>query len=157
MTQIQRHAQVSKHGTCYTNLQSIKEVIKASIQAYYKVWNDMVDGSKSPNQCKNVMLYTHTLKANKPECKGAILGMPNSTQTTMDRPKTWQNMHKTFTKLSLKHAWTRANNLRHIKAITWHYMVGMLSMHGVPKPTKNRGIIWHIKHKKQPRHGQHEA
>ena len=83
--------------------------------------------------------------------------MPSSTQTTMDRPKTWQNMHKSFTRLSLKHARTKANNLRHIKATTRHYMVGMLSMHGVPKPSKNRGILWHNKHKKQLRHGQHEA
>ena len=103
----------------------------------------MVDGSKSPNQCKNVMLYIHTLKANKPECKGAILSMPNPTHTTMDRPKTWQNMHKSFTRLSLKHALTRANNLRHIEAITRHYMVGMLSMHGVPKPSKNKGMYKH--------------
>ena len=101
----------------------------------------MVDDSKSPNQCINVMLYTHTLKANKPECKGAILSMPNSTQPPMGRPKTWQNMHKTFTKLSLKHARTKPNNLRHIKAISWHYMVGMISMHGVPKLTKTRSII----------------
>ena len=52
----------------------------------------------------------------------------------MDRPKTWQNKHIIFTRLSLKHAPTRANNLRHIEAITWHYMATMLSMHGVPKP-----------------------
>ena len=56
--------------------------------------------------------------------------MPWPTQTTMDRPKTWQNMHKNFTRLSLKHVRTKANNLRHIKATTRHYMVGMLSMHG---------------------------
>ena len=115
----------------------------------------MVDGSKSPNQYKNVMLYIHTLKANKPECKGAIPSMPNPTQTTMDRPKTWQNMHKTFTRLSLKHAKTKANNLRHIEAITRHYMVGMLSMHGVPKPTHNKVISWHNKHGKQPRYDQY--
>ena len=115
----------------------------------------MVDSSKPLNQCKNVMLYIHTLKANKPECKGAILSMPNPTQTTMDRPKTWQNMHKIFTRLSLKHARTKANNLRHIKAITRHYMVGMLSMHGVPKPTHNKVISWHNKHGKQPRHDQY--
>ena len=87
------------------------------------------------------MLQTHTLEANKPECKGATQCMPNPTQTTMDRLKTWQNMHKTFTRLGLKHARTKANNLRHIKAITRHYMVGMLSMHDVPKPTINRGIL----------------
>ncbi|KAF5934144.1 hypothetical protein HYC85_030315 [Camellia sinensis] len=50
------------------------------------------------------MLYMHILKANKPECKEAILSMPNPTKTTMERPKTWQNMHKIFTRLSLKHA-----------------------------------------------------
>ena len=59
----------------------------------------------------------------------------------MDRAKTWQNKHIIFTNTSLKHALTRANNLRHIEAITWHYMVGMLSMHGVPKPTINSGIL----------------
>ena len=32
----------------------------------------------------------------------------------------------------------------------------MLSMHGVPKPPKNRGILWHNKHKNQLRHGQQE-
>ena len=80
------------------------------------------------------MLHMHILKANKPECKGAILSMPKSTQTLMDRPKTCQDRHKTFTNLSLKHALTRANNLKHIEAISWHYMVGMLRMHGVPKP-----------------------
>ena len=101
----------------------------------------MVDDSKSPIQSKDVMLYMHLLKSNKPECKEAIHRLPNPTQTTMDRHKTWLNMHKSFTRLSLKHALTRANNLRHIKAISLHYMVGMLSMHGVPKPTKNRGII----------------
>ena len=83
------------------------------------------------------MLQTHTLEANKPECKGAMQCMPNPTQTTMDRPLAWQNKHTSFTRLSLKHAPTRANNLRHIEAITWHYMVGMLNMHGVSKPTKN--------------------
>ena len=31
----------------------------------------------------------------------------------------------------------------------------MRSKHGVPKPTKNRGILWHIKHENQLRHGQH--
>ena len=67
--------------------------------------------------------------------------MPILTQITMDRLKTWKNMHKSFTRINLKHAPTRANNLRHIEAITWHYMVGMLSMHGVPKPSKNRGIL----------------
>ncbi len=81
------------------------------------------------------MLHMHILKANKPKYKGAISSMPKSTQTPMDRPKTWQNKHKIFTRLSLKHAPTKANNLRHIKAQTRHYMATMLSMHGVPKPT----------------------
>ena len=81
------------------------------------------------------MLHMHILKANKPKYKGAISSMPKSTQTLMDRPKTWQNKHIIFTRLSLKHAPTKANNLRHIEAITWHYKVTMLSMHGVPKPT----------------------
>ena len=73
----------------------------------------------------------------------------------MDRPKTWQNEHKTFTRLNLKYAGAKANNLRHIKAITRHYMVDMLSMHGVPKPTHNKVISWHNKHRKQPRHDQY--
>ena len=79
--------------------------------------------------------YLRRISPASHKCKGAILSMPKSIQTTMDRPKAWQNKHKTFTRLSLKHARTKANNLRHIKAITRHYMVGMLSMHGVPKPT----------------------
>lgn len=87
------------------------------------------------------MPHIHLLEAYKPQYKGAILSMPRLTRAAMDRPKTWQDEHKTFTRLSLKHARTKANNLRHIKAITRHYMVGMLSMHGVPKPTKNRGIL----------------
>ena len=115
----------------------------------------MVDGPKSPNQCKNVMLYTHILKANKPECKGAILSKQNPAQTTMDRPLAWQNKHTSFTKRGQKHARAKANNLRHIKAITRHYMVGMLSMHGVPKPTHNKVISWHNKHGKQSRHNQY--
>ena len=81
------------------------------------------------------MLHMHILTANKPKYKGAILSMLKSTQTLMDRPKTCQYKHKIFTNVSLKHALTRANNLRHIEAITWHYIATMLSMHGVPKPT----------------------
>ena len=96
------------------------------------------------------MLYTHTLEANKPKYKGAILSMPNPTQTTMDRPLAWQNKHISFTKRALKHARAKANNLMYINAITWHYMLGKLSMHGVPKPTHNKVISWHNKHGKQP-------
>ena len=44
-----------------------------------------------------------------------------------------KNKHKTFTRLNLKDARTKANNLRHIKAITRHHMVGMLSMHQTEK------------------------
>ena len=62
------------------------------------------------------MLHMHMLKANKPKYKGAISSMPKSTQTLMDRPKTWQNMDIIFTRLSLKHAPTKANNLEHVKA-----------------------------------------
>ena len=47
-------------------------------------------------------------------------------------------------------------NLRHVKATKWHYKACMLSKHGVPKPTKNKGILWHNKHKNQLRHGQQE-
>ena len=64
----------------------------------------MVDGPKSPNQCKNGMLHTHILKANKPKYKGAILSMPRLTQILMDRPKTCQDKQKIFTNVSLKHA-----------------------------------------------------
>ena len=64
----------------------------------------MVDDPKSPNQCKDVMLYIHKLKANKPKYKGVIPSMPKSTQTLMDRPKTCQDKHKIFTNVSLKHA-----------------------------------------------------
>ena len=53
----------------------------------------------------------------------------------MDRSKTWQNKHIIFTRLSLKHAPTKANNLEHVKAQIGHYMATMLNMHGVPKPT----------------------
>ena len=74
------------------------------------------------------------LKANKPKYKRAIPSMPKSTQTLMESPKTCQDKHKIFTNASLKHALTRANNLRHIEAIIWHYMATMLNMHGVPKP-----------------------
>ena len=73
------------------------------------------------------------LRPTSQQYKGAILSMPRSTQGTMDRPKTWQNEHKTFTRLNLKHARAKANNLRHIKAITRHHMVGMLSMHQTEK------------------------
>lgn len=69
------------------------------------------------------------------------------TKMTKDRPQTWQNKHKSFTKLDLKHARTMVYNLRHAKAYTWHYKVGMLSIHGVPKPIENRSILWHTKHK----------
>ena len=81
------------------------------------------------------MLHMHVLKANKPKYKGDILCMLKSTQALMDRSKTWKNKHIIFTRLSLKHAPTKANNLRHIKAQTRHNMATMLSMHGVPKPT----------------------
>ena len=76
----------------------------------------MMDDPKSPNQCKDVMLYIHMLKANKPKYKGVISSMPKSTQTLMDRPKTCQDKHKIFTNASLKHAPTKANNLKHVKA-----------------------------------------
>ena len=58
----------------------------------------------------------------------------------MDRPKTLQNKHIIFTRLSLKHAPTKANNLEHVKAQTWHYKATMLNMHKVPKPTLNHVI-----------------
>ena len=61
--------------------------------------------------------------------------MQRSTQTTMDRAKTWQNKHINFTNTSLEHAPTKANNLGHVKAQIRHYMATMLNMHGVPKPT----------------------
>ena len=77
----------------------------------------------------------HMLKANKPKYKGAISSMPKSTQILMDRSKTCQNKHKIFTRLSLKHAPTKANNLEHVKAQIRHYMATMLNMHEVPKPT----------------------
>ena len=69
------------------------------------------------------------------KCKEAILSMLRPTQTLMDRPKTCQDKHKIFMNLSLKHAQIRANNLRHVKAFTRHYMATMLSMHKGPKPT----------------------
>ena len=70
----------------------------------------------------------------------------------MDRPKAWQNKHKTFISLSLNHAQTKANNLRHVKGITRHYMATTLNMNGAPKPTYNMIILWHNKHEMQPRH-----
>ena len=76
----------------------------------------MMEGPKSPNQCKYVMLYMHILKANKPKYKGAISSMLKSIQTTMDRAKTWQDKHIIFTRLSLTHAPIKANNLKHVKA-----------------------------------------
>ena len=97
----------------------------------------------------------HILKANKPKCKGAISCKLSSTQTTMDRSKTWQNRHITFTNTSLKHAPTKANNLEHVKAQIRHYMATMLSMHGVPKPTQNHVISWIYKHEKQTKQAQH--
>ena len=36
-----------------------------------------------------------------------------------------------------------------------HYKATKLSMHGVPKPTKNHVILWIYKHEKQPKHAQH--
>ena len=67
------------------------------------------------NTCYTFTYLRHTsLTSHK--CKGAILSMPKSIQTTMDRPKAWQNKHKSFTKLGLKHARTMVYNLRHVKA-----------------------------------------
>ena len=94
------------------------------------------------------MLCIHILEAHKLEYKGAILSMPNPPQTTMDRPKTWHNELYTFTRLSLIHARAKANYLWNIKAITRHYMVGMLSMQGVPNPTHNKVISRHNKYGK---------
>ena len=80
------------------------------------------------------MLHMHIFKANKPKYKGAIKCMQRSSQTTMDRAKTWQNKHINFTNACLKYAPTKANNLEHVKAQIRHYMATMLSMHGFPIP-----------------------
>ena len=79
--------------------------------------------------------YLRRISPASHKCKGAILSMPKSIQKTMDRPKAWQNKHKNFTNLSLKHAKTKAHNLRHVKGSRRHYMATILNMHGVPKPT----------------------
>ena len=94
----------------------------------------MENGSKPLNQDKNVMLYMHTLKANKPEYKGATLSMPKSTQTLMDRPKTCQDKHKIFTNVSLKHSRNKGSQPKTCLGITRLFMETMLSMHGVPRP-----------------------
>ena len=81
--------------------------------------------------------------------------MQRSAQTTMDRAKAWQNKHIILTNASLKHAPTKANNLDHVKAQTWHYKATMLNMHKDPKPTLNHVISWIYKHEKQTKHAQH--
>ena len=93
------------------------------------------------------MLHTHTLKTNKPKCKEAILNMSWPTKMTKDRPQTFQNKHKSFTKPSLKHARTMVYNLRHVKATKCQYKACMLSKNGVPKPTYNNSFSLKNKHK----------
>ena len=65
-------------------------------------------------------------------------------------------MHKNFTKLSQNHARNKAQSIKHVKAISWHYKTSMQGMHGVSKPSKNSTISWQNKHKLHLRHGQHE-
>lgn len=81
------------------------------------------------------MLDDPILKAYKGDCMVAIQNKSWMTQMTKIRPQAYQNMHKSFTKLSQNHAKNKAQSTKHVKAISWHYKTSMLSMHGVSKPT----------------------
>ena len=62
------------------------------------------------------MLEGPILKAYKGDYMVAIQSKSWMTQTTKIRPKSCQNMHKIFTKLSQKHARNKAQSIKHVKA-----------------------------------------
>ena len=88
------------------------------------------------------MVEEPTLKAYKLGCMVAIQRKSWMTQTTKIRPKACQNMHKNYMESSQNHARNKAQSTQHIRAISWNYKTSIQSMHGMSKPTLDRGILW---------------